>query len=211
MNINNGDGENIILHENGEGDGSAGVQFWRSGSKGKDPDPTFTPDCEFEIEDKDENQGYTRVTRRKTRTSRASAATGSPSALKTKKTVQRTISRFMETESEKKAAAEAIQNESNEIQKTISAKFDKLQEVNIKQSRTIDALYALSKENAARHDERAISIDAGRAKIDTTDYQAIKEKLQQGIDKAAVTKGLKIQFLRLGPGLPIKAIFENKT
>jgi hypothetical protein len=62
MNINNGDSENIVLHENGDGSGSAGVQFLRSGGKGKDPDPTFTPDRE-----EDENQGYTRVTRRRSK------------------------------------------------------------------------------------------------------------------------------------------------
>jgi hypothetical protein len=68
-----------------------------------------------------------------------------------------------------------------------------------------------SDQQSVRHDERAVSIDTSRAKVDTTDYQAIKDKLQQGIDKAAVTKGLKIQFLRPGPGTRIEAIFENKT
>jgi hypothetical protein len=67
MKINNGDSENIVLHENGDGRGSAGVQFLRSGGKGKDPDPTFTPDREVEIEEEDENQGYTRVTRRRSK------------------------------------------------------------------------------------------------------------------------------------------------
>jgi hypothetical protein len=72
---------------------------------------------------------------------------------------------LIETKSEKKAAAQVAQNdqltyprtlveslfrqiqESNEVQKAMSAKFDKLQEANTKQGRTIDALYALSEEN----------------------------------------------------------------
>jgi DNA-directed RNA polymerase specialized sigma subunit len=61
---------------------------------------------------------------------------------------------------------------------------------------------------SALHDERAVSIDTGRAKID---FSAIKEKLQQGIDKVGVTKGLKIQVLRPGPGTRIEVISENKT
>lgn len=64
---------------------------------------------------------------------------------------------------------------------------------------------------SARHDERAVSIDTGRAKLGETDYKDIKNKLQQGIDKAGVTKGLKIQFLRPGPGERIEVIFENKA
>jgi hypothetical protein len=39
-------------------------------SKGKDPDPEFTPGREFEMEDEGENQGFTPVTRRRTRAMR---------------------------------------------------------------------------------------------------------------------------------------------
>jgi hypothetical protein len=46
-----------------------------------------------------------------------------------------------------------------------------------------------------RHDERAVSIDTGRAEVSTTDFSEIEEKLQQGIDSLGTTKGLKIQFL----------------
>jgi hypothetical protein len=64
---------------------------------------------------------------------------------------------------------------------------------------------------SVRYDERAVSIDTGRSKVSTTDFSDIKEKLQQGIDKAGATKGLKIQFLRPGPGERIEVIFENKA
>lgn len=47
--------------------------------------------------------------------------------------------------------------------------------------------------------------------MESTDFSAIKEKLQQGIDKIGVTKCLKIQFLRPGPGTRIEVIFESKT
>lgn len=46
-----------------------------------------------------------------------------------------------------------------------------------------------------RHDERAVSIDTGRAKVNTTDFSVIKERRQQGVDNFGTTKGLKIQFL----------------
>lgn len=68
-----------------------------------------------------------------------------------------------------------------------------------------------STQQSVRHDERAVSIDAGRAKLGETDYKTIRDKLQHGIDKAGVTKGCKILFLRPGPGERIEAIFENKT
>jgi hypothetical protein len=64
---------------------------------------------------------------------------------------------------------------------------------------------------SALHDGRAVSIDTGRAKVDSTDFSAIKEKLQQGIHKVGVTGGLKIQFLRTGPGTRIEVISENKA
>jgi hypothetical protein len=62
-----------------------------------------------------------------------------------------------------------------------------------------------------RHDERAVSIDIGRAKVSTTDFSEIKEKLQKGIDNLGATKGLHIQFLRPGPGMRIEVIFENNA
>jgi hypothetical protein len=64
---------------------------------------------------------------------------------------------------------------------------------------------------SARHDERAVSIDAGRSKVGDTDFKVIKDKLQQGIDKAKVTQGCRILFLRPGPGERIEVIFENKA
>ena len=70
---------------------------------------------------------------------------------------------------------------------------------------------ASSTPQSMRHDERAVSIDTGRAKVSTTDFSEIKEKLQQGIDNLGTTKGLKIQFLRPGPGMRIEVIFENKA
>jgi hypothetical protein len=60
---------------------------------------------------------------------------------------------------------------------------------------------------SARHDERAVSIGTDRAKFG---FSAIKEKLQQGINKVGVLKGLKIQFLRPGPGTCIEVIFDNE-
>jgi len=38
----------------------------------------------------------------------------------------------------------------------------------------------------------------------------VKERLQDGLDKAKVTEGLKIDFLRPGPGDRIEVVFENK-
>ena len=38
----------------------------------------------------------------------------------------------------------------------------------------------------------------------------MKERLQNGLDKAKVTEGLKIDFLRLGLGDRIEVVFENK-
>jgi hypothetical protein len=64
---------------------------------------------------------------------------------------------------------------------------------------------------SVRYDERAVSIDTGRSKVGTTDFSDIKGKLQHGIDKAGATKGLKIQFLRPGPGERIEVVFENKA
>lgn len=64
---------------------------------------------------------------------------------------------------------------------------------------------------SVRYDERAVSIDTGRSKLGTTDFGVIKEKLQEGIDNSRVSKGLKIQFLRPGPGERIEVIFENKA
>lgn len=64
---------------------------------------------------------------------------------------------------------------------------------------------------SVRYDERAVSIDTGRSKLGTTDFSVIKEKLQEGLDNSRVSKGLKIQFLRPGPGERIEVIFENKA
>jgi hypothetical protein len=55
--------------------------------------------------------------------------------------------------------------------------------------------------------ERAVSLDTGRTKGETTDYVAVKQKLQQGLDKPKVTEGLKIQFLRSEPGERIDLVF----
>jgi len=234
MNINHGGGENSVLYENDDDDGSAGMQFLRSGGKGKDPDPTFTPDRGVEIEEEDGNQEFTRVTRRRSKALRTSRATGSPSRLATKKAAQRAVVRIIESEG--KVAAEVVQNDQiallrklvesllrqiqgmNEAQevsnKAMNAKFDALQAAYGKQGRTIEALHALSKEQvrpptwsqvaqtgntppneaqeitispspkkssdpqSARHDERAVSIDTSRAKVDTTEFQTIKDKLQ---------------------------------
>lgn len=38
----------------------------------------------------------------------------------------------------------------------------------------------------------------------------MKERLQDGLDKAKVTEGLKIDFLRPGPGDRIEVVFKNK-
>jgi hypothetical protein len=62
----------------------------------------------------------------------------------------------------------------------------------------------------ARADERAVNIDTGRTKAEKTDFAIIKERLQNGLDKAKVTEGLKIDFLRPGPGDRIEVVFENK-
>jgi hypothetical protein len=43
--------------------------------------------------------------------------------------------------------------------------------------------------------------------VEKTDYAAIKQKLQQGLDKLKNTEGLKIQFLRLGLGERINIVF----
>jgi hypothetical protein len=62
----------------------------------------------------------------------------------------------------------------------------------------------------ARADERAVNIDTGRTKAEKADFAVVKEKLQNGLDKAKVTEGLKIDFLRPGPGDRIEVVFENK-
>lgn len=68
-----------------------------------------------------------------------------------------------------------------------------------------------SVQQSVRYDERAVSIDTGRSKLNTTDFSVIKAKLQEGLDNSRVSKGLKIQFLRPGPGERIEVIFENKA
>jgi hypothetical protein len=62
----------------------------------------------------------------------------------------------------------------------------------------------------ARADERAVNIDTGRTKAEKADFAVVKERLQDGLDKAKVTEGLKIDFLRPGPGDRIEVVFENK-
>jgi hypothetical protein len=58
--------------------------------------------------------------------------------------------------------------------------------------------------------ERTVSLDTGRTKAETTDYVVVKQKLQQGLDKSKVTEGLKIQFLRPGPGERVDVVFREK-
>jgi hypothetical protein len=58
--------------------------------------------------------------------------------------------------------------------------------------------------------ERTVSLDTGRSKAETTDYVAVKQKLQQGLDRSKVTEGLKIQFLRPGPGERVDVVFQEK-
>lgn len=58
--------------------------------------------------------------------------------------------------------------------------------------------------------ERTVSLDTGRTNAEKSDYKIVKQKLQQGLDKAKVTEGSKIQFLRPGPGERIEVIFEDR-
>jgi hypothetical protein len=57
---------------------------------------------------------------------------------------------------------------------------------------------------------RTVNLDTARTKAEKTDYAAIKQKLQQGLDKSKNTEGLKIQFLRPGPGERINVVFQEK-
>jgi flagellar motility protein MotE (MotC chaperone) len=56
-------------------------------------------------------------------------------------------------------------------------------------------------------DERAVSIDTGRTKAEKADLAQVKERLQDGLDKAKVTEGLKIEFLRPSTGQRIEVVF----
>jgi hypothetical protein len=67
-----------------------------------------------------------------------------------------------------------------------------------------------SSTEVARKDERAISIDTGRTKVEKADFALVKKRLQNGLDKAKVTEGLKIEFLRPGPGERIEVVFKDK-
>jgi hypothetical protein len=67
-----------------------------------------------------------------------------------------------------------------------------------------------SSTGSARADERAVNIDTGRIKAEKTDFVVIKARLESGLDKTKVTEGLKIDFLRLGPGDRIKVVFKDK-
>jgi hypothetical protein len=64
--------------------------------------------------------------------------------------------------------------------------------------------------DTARKDERAVRIDTRRTKAEKTDFVVVKERLQSGLDKAKVIEGLKIEFLRPGPGERIKVVFKDK-
>jgi hypothetical protein len=63
----------------------------------------------------------------------------------------------------------------------------------------------------AQVDERAMSIDTSRSKGDKADLTVVKQKLQGGLDKAKVTEGLRIEFLRPGPRERIDVIFRDKV
>jgi hypothetical protein len=63
--------------------------------------------------------------------------------------------------------------------------------------------------DTVRKDERAVRIDTGRTKAEKTDFVVVKERLQSGLDKAKVTEGLKIEFLRPGPGERIEVVFKK--
>jgi hypothetical protein len=67
-----------------------------------------------------------------------------------------------------------------------------------------------SSTEAARKDERAVSIDTRRTKAEKDDFTLVKERLRGSLDKAKVTKGLKIEFLRPGPGERIEVVFKDK-
>jgi len=67
-----------------------------------------------------------------------------------------------------------------------------------------------SSTDIVRKDERAISIDTRRTKAEKADFTLMKERLQNGLDKAKVTKGLKIEFLRPGLGERIEVVFKDK-
>jgi hypothetical protein len=56
-----------------------------------------------------------------------------------------------------------------------------------------------------------VSIDTGRSKGDKADLTVVKQKLQGGLDKAKVTEGLRIEFLRPGPRERIDIIFRDKV
>jgi hypothetical protein len=67
MYIDHSDAESIVLQQDGGGGGgggggNTGVPSARSGGKRRNPDPVFTSGPEFEMEDEDEDQGYTQVT-----------------------------------------------------------------------------------------------------------------------------------------------------
>lgn len=59
-------------------------------------------------------------------------------------------------------------------------------------------------------DERTVNLETGRTKAEKTDYVAIKQKLQQGLDKSKNTERLKIQFLRPGAGEKINVVIQEK-
>lgn len=67
MNIDDSDGENIVIQDDGVGGRSTGAKTAGSSGKRSDPDSAYIPDPNTKKEDLDGNQGYTRVTRGKAR------------------------------------------------------------------------------------------------------------------------------------------------
>jgi hypothetical protein len=56
-----------------------------------------------------------------------------------------------------------------------------------------------------------VSTDTSRSKGDKADLALVKQKLQGRLDKAKVTKGLRIEFLRPGSEERIDIIFRDKV
>jgi exonuclease III len=103
MNIDESDTENIVIHRDERGGGKTGAQSTRTGGKQSTLDSTFTPDCRIRGEEEDEDNGYTRVTWRATR------STSSPmnTRVAKKATPIKSIIRVMEGEG--REAAKAVQ------------------------------------------------------------------------------------------------------
>jgi hypothetical protein len=107
------------------------------------------------------------------------------------------LQKVVESQNRTLAALHALSEES--VRKPTYSEAARAGTVQLKEAQkvtTSSSPRGSSVSQSVRYDERAVSIDTGRSKISTTDFGVIKEKLQQGIGKAGVTKGLKIQFLR---------------